>query len=454
MKTLFAKKTLLACALATAVLAGQPLLAPVARAQQLQPIDRIAAVVDEDVILRSELDRAVANITAQYAGRENQLPPRDVLERQVLERLVLLKLQVARAQATGVRVTDQELDQAIAGIAAQNRLNSDQLREQLARDGVGFADFRNSVREELLTQRLRQRFAQSRVSVSEAEIDAALAAQANAGSQYRLAHILVALPEGATPEQIATAQKKVEGVKGLIDRGEMDFAAAAVRYSDSPNALEGGDLGWRSLDEIPNAFAELIRDMQAGQVSAPLRGPSGFQLLKLVETRDASQAAPQNVTQVQARHILVRIDEDTSDAQAKAKIDTLAARLAGGADFATLARENSDDPSSQAKGGDLGWFVPDQYGPDFAAPLKALADQQVSAPFRTGAGWHIVQRLGSRETDVGEQNRRAQVGETIGRRKLEDEWNRFLRELRGEAYVDVRIGTAAEAGAETPASGG
>jgi peptidyl-prolyl cis-trans isomerase SurA len=459
MNTLFAKKTLLACALAAATLVGQPLLAPSAHAQQLQPIDRIVAVVDEDVILRSELDRAVANITAQYQGRENQLPPRDVLERQVLERLVLLKLQVARARATGVRVTDQELDQAIGAIAQQNRIGVDQLREQLARDGIGFAEFRNSVREELLTQRLRQRFAQSRVSVSEAEIDAALAAQANAGSQFRLAHILVALPEGATPEQIETAQKKIAGVKNLIDRGEMDFAAAAVRYSDSPNALEGGDLGWRSADEIPNAFAELIRTMQEGQVSAPLRGPSGFQLLKLVDVRDASQAAPQTVTQVQARHILVRVDGDTTNEQAKAKIDTIAARLAGGADFAQLARENSEDPSSQARGGDLGWFVPDQYGPDFAAPLKALEDQQVSKPFRTEAGWHIVQRLGSRQTDIGEQNRRAQISETIGRRKLEDEWNRFLRELRGEAYVDMRLGNADAPAtdapaAETPATGG
>ncbi|MFC0677192.1 peptidylprolyl isomerase [Lysobacter korlensis] len=453
MKTLFAKKTLLAYALATAVLAGQPLLAPTAFAQQLQPIDRIVAVVNEDVVLRSELDRAVANIAAQYQGRENQLPPRDVLERQVLERLVLLKLQVARAQETGVRITDQELDQAIGAIAAQNRISVDQLREQLARDGIAFAEFRNSVREELLTQRLRQRFAQSRVSVSEAEIDAALASEANAGTQYRLAHILVALPEGATPEQIATAQKKVAGVKGLIDRGEMDFAAAAVRYSDSPNALEGGDLGWRNLDEIPNAFGELIRDMKVGQVSAPLRGPSGFQLLQLVETRDASQAAPQTATQVQARHILVRVDEDTTNEQAKAKIDTLAARVAGGADFAELAREHSEDPSTQGRGGDLGWFAPDQFGPDFAAPVKALSDQQVSKPFRTQAGWHIVQRLGSREADVGAQNRRAQVGETIGRRKLEDEWNRFLRELRGEAYIDVRTGNT-EAPAETPASGG
>lgn len=451
MKLEFAKKTLLACALATATIAAQSLLAPTARAQELQPIDRIVAVVDEDVILRSELDRAVANITAQYAGRENQLPPRDVLERQVLERLVLLRLQVARAQATGVRVTDQELDQAVAGIAAQNRFSVDQLREQLAREGTSFAEFRRTVREELLTQRLRQRFAQTRVSVSEAEIDAALAAQANAGVQYRLAHILVALPEGATPEQIATAEKKIAGIKGLIDRGELDFSAAAVRYSDSPNALEGGDLGWRSPDEIPRAFADLIGQMQPGQVSAPLRGASGFQLLRLVETRDASQAPAQMVNEVRARHILVRVDDDTTDAQAKAKIETLAARLAGGADFAEVARENSEDQSSSAKGGDLGWFVPEQFGPEFGTPVNALADQQVSAPIRTPAGWHIVQRLESRQANATDQNRRAQVGETIGRRKLEDEWNRFLRELRGEAYVDVRLGNQAEA---APAASG
>ncbi|HEY4556435.1 MAG TPA: peptidylprolyl isomerase, partial [Lysobacter sp.] len=297
-----------------------------------------------------------------------------------------------------------------------------------------------------------QRFAQSRVSVSEAEIDAALAAQQVAGAQFRLAHILVAVPEAATPEQIQTAQRKIAGVKSLIDRGEMDFAAAAVRYSDSPNALEGGDLGWRSLDEIPSAFAELVRDMRAGQVSEPIRGPSGFQLLQLVETRDAAQAAAQPVTQVQARHILVRVDDDTTDAQARAKVATLAARIAGGADFAQVARENSEDLNSAPKGGDLGWFVPDQFGPDFGTPLKALQDQQVSAPFRTEAGWHIAQRLGTREVSANvDQSRRAQVGETIGRRKLEDEWNRFLRELRGEAYVDLRLGNAE---ATAPATGG
>jgi len=441
-------KKFLACLLAAAALSGASAFAQ--QAADLQSIDRIAAVVDEDVVLRSELDRAVNNITRQYAGRDNQLPPREVLERQVLERLILMKLQLARAEQTGVRVTDQELDSTVANIAQQNRMTLDQLRQQAVLDGGTFEDFRNSIRDELVVQRLRQRFAQSRIAVSEAEIDAALAAQKNAGVQYHLAHILVALPEGATPDQIKTARSKIEGVQGLLDRGEMDFSAAAVRYSDSPNALEGGDLGWRSVDEIPAAFATLVKNMKPGDVSAPLRGASGFQLLKLVEVRDEAQSGSANmITQVHARHILIRINETTGEAAAKARIDTIAARLKGGADFAEVAREESQDLNSQAKGGDLGWFVPEQYGTDFGGQVAALADGQVSAPFRTDAGWHIVQRVASRQTDANEENRRARISDTIGRRKLEDEWNRYLQEMRDEAYVvDMRKGLPADAQAE------
>ena len=406
---------------------------------QVQPLDRIVAVVDDDVILKSELDRAEQNIRAQYANRPDQLPPEDVLRRQVLERLILVRLGVARAAETGVRVSDQEVDAAVANIAQQNKLTPEQMRAQLLQQGQTLSQFRNSLRDELTIQRLRQNFAQTRISVSDAEVDAALAAQANGGAQYHLAHILVALPENATPEQIETAQKKIAGVKDLIDKGEMEFSAAAVRYSDSNNALEGGDLGWRSLDEIPSAFANAIRGMQVGQVIGPTRGPSGFQLLKLVETRDASQAPPQMVTQYHARHILVRTSDTVSDAQAKAKIDTIRARIAGGADFAAEAKANSDDPVSATKGGDLGWFAQDAYGPEFGAQVAGLQDNQVSAPFRSTAGWHITQRLGSRQADVSSDTRRAQVRETIGQRKLEEEWNRYQRDMRNEAYVDLRL---------------
>ncbi|HWU71072.1 MAG TPA: peptidylprolyl isomerase, partial [Pseudoxanthomonas sp.] len=427
-------KKSIACLLVIASLGG----AVAASAQTLQPLDRIAAVVDEDVILQSELDRAVRNVTQQYANQPGQLPPQNVLERQVLERLVLMKLQVARANSSGITVTDDELNNAVAGIAQQNGTTIDGLRQRIAADGLSFDEFRNSVRDEITVQRLRQSFAQSRIQVSEAEVNAAMAAQASGGTQYHLAHILVALPEGATPEQIATGQKKVDGIKALLDKNEMEFNAAAVRYSDSPNALEGGDLGWRSVDEIPPAFVETLKGMNAGQVVGPIRGPSGFQLLKLVETRDASQAAPKMVTEYHARHILVRITPTQDAAAAKAKIDTARARIAGGADFAAVAKEASEDTNTRDNGGELGWFPADAYGPDFGQKIAALQDGQVTEPFRSEAGWHIVQREGSRQSDVGDANRRSQVRETIGRRKLEEEYNRFLQEMRGEAFVSFR----------------
>ena len=426
------------------MLAAMLVTTPVA-AQTLQPLDRIVAVVDEDVILQSELDRAVANVTSQYAKNPERLPPRNVLERQVLERLVLVKLQVARAASTGIRISDDELNNAVSAVAQQNGISVDALRQRLAADGLSVNEFRNSIRDEMTVQRLRQSFGQSRIQVSEAEIDAALATEANGGAQYHLAHILVGLPEGATAEQIATGERKVEGVKALIDKGELDFAAAAVRYSDSPNALEGGDLGWRSLDEIPVAFAELLKGMSPGQVVGPLRGPSGFQLLKLVETRDGSQAEARTVTEYNARHILIRVTPVQDANAAKAKIDTLKARIAGGADFAEVAAESSEDANSKSEGGDLGWFQAEAFGPVFGKQISGLQDGQVSTPFRTEAGWHITQRVGSRQTDVTNANQRAQVRETIGRRKLEDEYNRFLQELRGEAYVDFRIGNTAAA---------
>ena len=433
---------LLAASLALSTLSA-PALAQESAA--LQPLDRIAAVVDEDVILQSELDSQIRQIRAQYADRADQLPPQAVLERQVLERLVLTKLQLARASSSGMRVGDDELNHTLNVIAQSNGTTVEGLAQRLAADGLGMAEFRANLREELTIQRLRQSFAQSRIVVSEGEVDAALAQASANATQYNLANILVAVPEGATAEQIATAQTKIDGVKELIDKGEMDFNAAAVRYSDSPNALEGGDLGWRTMDEIPNGFTQLLADMQKGQMIGPIRGPSGFQLLKLMDLRDAGQAGTRTVTEFQARHILIRVNANQSDAEAQAKVRTLHARLAGGADFQELAKEASEDNNTRNQGGDLGWFVADAFGPAFGEQVAAVSsDGGYSAPFRTDAGWHIVQRVGVRQTDVSDENRRAQARETIGRRKLEEEYNRFLQELRGDAFVSFRNGDGAE----------
>ncbi len=424
------------------LLAGLMPVAPMALAQTAPvtaPVDRIAAVVNEDVILRSELERALANIRSQYADKADQLPPPNVLERQVLERLILMRLQLARAKETGIAASDEDVERALKGVVQQNNMSVDQLRERLAKEGMSYTEFRNNLSDEIITQKLQQSFAQGRINVSTAEVDAALATAATTGSQqFHLAHILINAPDGATPEQLALAQKKIEGVKALIEKNEMTFAAAAVRFSDSPNALEGGDLGWRGQNEIPQAFANAIQQMQPGQVIGPIRGPSGFQLLQLVDTRTQSAGSGEQVTQFQARQILIKVDDKKDDAAAKAEAETLAARLAGGADFAKLAAESSNDAMSKRRGGDLGWLTGDTYGNTYAMQVAALDDNAVSAPFKTDAGWVILQRTGSRQIAAGDDNLRAQLRETIGRRKLEDEWNRYLREMRGEAYVDVR----------------
>jgi peptidyl-prolyl cis-trans isomerase SurA len=416
-------------------------LAPaVAAAQATTPVDSIVAVVDEDVILRSELDRAVSNILLQYADQPGQLPPRDVLERQVLDRLVIMRLQLVRAQETGIRVADGELAQAIQSVAARNRMTQEQLQQRLAADGLGYEEFRNSLREEMLIERLRQRFIQSRVQVSETEIDQLLAVRAIGGPEVRLANIVVGLPDAATPDQIATAQKKIQGIRDVILNGELDFRAAAIRYSDAQNALEGGDIGWRGIDAIPPAFVAIIQSMQPGDVSQPVRGPSGYQLIQLVDTRQASQ---QTVTEFNAQGIMVRVTPTLPAEAARQKVESLHARLVAGEDFATVARASSDDTLTRADGGDMGWFPINAWGSAIGNQVQALADGQLSRPFQSEVGWHIIQRLGSREQDVTEQNRRNQARELIVQRKAEEEFERFLRQILSEAYVDSRLAATA-----------
>ena len=413
-----------------------------ARAQDTQPVDAIVAVVDEDVILRSELDRAVNNITAQYASQPDQLPPREVLERQVLDRLVLSRLQLTRAQDTGIRISDAELEQAAQSVASRNRLTMDQLRQRLAADGMGYDEFRTTLREEMTIERLRQRYIQSRVQVSEAEIDQLLAVREVGGPEVRLANIVVAVPDGASADQIATAQQKIAGVREVIAKGELTFSAAAIRYSDAQNALEGGDIGWRAFDAIPPAFAGMLQSMKPGDVSQPVRGPNGFQMIQLVETREAGQ---QTITEYNAQGLLVRISPTLPAEAARQKVEDLHAKLVAGAAFADVARADSDDTLTRADGGDMGWFAVNAWGSAIGNQLQTLADGQLSQPFQSEVGWHIVQRLGTREQDVTEQNRRNQAREIIAQRKAEEEFERYLRQLRSEAYVDSRLAAAAAA---------
>jgi peptidyl-prolyl cis-trans isomerase SurA len=420
--------------------------APVpAAAQSTAPVDGIVAIVDEDVILRSELDRAVNNIVAQYASQPGQLPPRDVLERQVLDRLILMRLQLVRATESGIRVSDGELEQAVASVAQRNGLAPDQLRQRLAADGIAYEEFRNSLREEMMLERMRQRFVQSRVQVSEAEIDQALASTVVGGPEVHLRNLLIALPDGATPEQVATAKQKIDGIHGLISRGELDFTAAAIRYSDAQNALDGGDIGWRTLDTIPPVFASMLQSMQPGQVSEPVRGPNGYQIVQLVETR---QAGPQTVEEYSAQGLLIRITPTRPSEVARQKAEELRARIAAGEDFAAIARAESEDTMSKGAGGDMGWFPVGAWGTAVASQLQMLKDGELSQAFQSEVGWHVIRRVGVRQSDVTEKNRRNQAREQIIARKAEDEYERFLRQMRAEAFVDSRL--PAPGAASTP----
>ncbi len=406
-----------------------------AQSLNLQSLDKVIAVVDEDVVLQSELDRAVSNIAQQYASNPGQLPPHDVLQRQVLDRIVLIKLQSQRARETGIRISEVQIDNAIANIAQQNGMTLEQLRASLAQDGYSYSEFRETLRDEMLIQQLRQRFTQSQVQVSDSEIEGLINSNQFHRGEVHLGHILVSLPDNADAETIELGREKAEGVHELIEKG-MEFSAAAIRYSNAPNALDGGDLGWRNLNEIPAAFVDLVSQMQDNELTPVIRGQAGFHILKLYGRRGQDQRM---VEEYHARHIMINIDELTSAEQAERQIRAIHQRLLDGGDFAAEAREHSTDHNSAPLGGDMGWFPIDGYGSGVAAALGGLADNDISQPFQSDAGWHIVQRLGTRQQDRTREIMRQQASETIRARKGGEAWERYLRELRGEAFVESRL---------------
>lgn len=406
-----------------------------AQSLNLQTLDKVIAVVDEDVVLQSELDRAVGNIAQQYAGNPGQLPPHDVLQRQVLDRIVLIKLQSQRARETGIRISEVQIDTAIANIAQQNGMTLEQLRASLAQDGYSYGEFRETLRDEMLIQQLRQRFTQSQVQVSDSEIEGLINSNQFHRGEVHLGHILVSLPDNADAQTIELGREKAEGVHQLIEEG-MEFSAAAIRYSNAPNALDGGDLGWRNLNEIPAAFIDLVSQMQNDELTPVIRGQAGFHILKLYGRRGQDQRM---VEEYHARHIMIDIDELTSAEAAERQIRAIHRRLLDGGDFAAEAREHSTDHNSAPLGGDMGWFPIDGYGSGVAAALGGLADNGISEPFQSDAGWHIVQRLATRQQDRTREIMRQQASETIRARKSGEAWERYLRELRGEAFVESRL---------------
>jgi peptidyl-prolyl cis-trans isomerase SurA len=406
----------------------------VVRAQILtkEPLDRIVAVAEDEVILQSELDRAVANILAQYRNNPQQLPPRNVLEQQVLQRLIMMRLQVQRAQGTGIRVSDADIDQAMQRVAENNKMDVRQLRGSLEHDGMNYDDFRKSLREQLLVQHLQQRVVQNQANVSDSEVQILLASNSLKSGEVHLQHILIGVPDGADAAQIQAVREKADSVKKQIDDG-MDFTAAAIHFSSGQDALQGGDLGWRRYDEVPEAFANLVDGMKPGQISQVVRGPSGFHIVKLVDTRAAGK---QVITEYHARHILTKITELVSSTEAQKTSADIRHRIVdGGEDFTKLAKQYSEDTPTANAGGDLGWFAIDQYGTRVSEVVSTIKDDEISQPFQTDAGWHILQRLGTRQQDRTVDMQREQAREVLRTRKAEDEYENFLRQLRSEAYA-------------------
>jgi peptidyl-prolyl cis-trans isomerase SurA len=391
--------------------------------------------VDDDIILRSELDLAVNGIVERIRASGEAMPPQHLLERQVLERLILRELQVQRALQTGIRVSDADIDQALVALSQQNNITVQQLRQVIENDGEDFAEFRRNIGEELLTERLRQRIVNSMAPISDTEVDIMLASEDLSGGEYNISHILVALPEGATPQQIEEMQSKANDIHRRLEEG-LDFASAAISYSDGQEALEGGAVGWRDLNSIPTFFADAIRDLKPGDFTQPIRSPAGFHIVKVNDYREQRQVM---VKEYHARHIMVEINELVTQRAAIERITDIKERLDNNEDFAALAKEFSDDPTSANLGGDMGWFPPEAYGERVAQTLHSLKEGEISEPFQTTGGWHIIQLLGIRESDRTEEAIRAEAKEKIRQQKAEQEIDRTLRQFRDEAFVEIRL---------------
>ncbi len=399
-------------------------------------IDRIVAVVNNDIITAFELDERIQLVKRQLENQKITLPPQDILEKQLLERMINEKVQLQFANETGIRVDDAALDQAIARIAEGNRMQLDQLRQALEKDGVSFNKFRENIRNEITLARVKEREADNRVVVTEGELENYFAHQAQQGSdtEYNLAHILIQVPDQANAEKIQARKKIAEQALAELKAGT-DFGQVSATFSDAPDALQGGELGWRPASRLPQLFTDTLNAMQPGDVSPLLRSPNGFHLLKLLDKR--GRDAVLIVTQTHARHILIKTNEVVSETDAKRRLTELKERLDNGANFAELARLHSEDGSA-AKGGDLGWLTPGDTVPDFEHAMDALPLKVVSAPIHTQFGWHLIEVLERRKEDVTQEKQKFRARQEIRERKADEAYQEFVRQLRDRAYVEFK----------------
>jgi peptidyl-prolyl cis-trans isomerase SurA len=402
-------------------------------------LDRVIAIVNDGIVLQSQLDTQIAMITDRLRGQGTQLPPPDVVRQQVLERLVLQEIQIQRAARLGVQVPDELLNESLRDVAQRNGIPFEQMPVALARQGIDYATYRDEMRREITLSLLRQRDVYPRIYVSPRELEQALerqAGQADQNAEFDVSHILLSLPEAADAAQMARVEELAVEIHRRATTGE-DFGQLALAYSQAQSALERGKLGWRRINQLPQFIADLVVRMEPGDVSDPVRTPTGFHIVRLDETR-GGQSGPMMVEQIHARHILMRPNEVQDDATTRQRLAAVRDRILAGEDFGALASVTSEDAGSATFGGDLGWSSPGDFDPEFERVLASLEQDQISEPFRTQFGWHIVQMLGRRTHDQSEEVRRQRVLTALRESKVDEETELWLRRLRDEAYVEMR----------------
>jgi len=422
------------------------LIIPALAQATIVEVDRIVAIVNYEAITLSQLRDRVARVrqNMKKQGQEGQLPPADVLKRQVLEQLVVERVQLQQARDTAIRVDDGMVERAIEIIASNNRLTLDQLRDTITGDGISWNTFRGEVRTEITLNRLREVEVNSKVTVSDAEIDNFIRnhPEALAGTEYRVAHILLRVPENMNEAQMNALQARAQKVLSRLHAGE-EFTRVAADSSDAPDKVQGGDLGWRGREHLPGFYADVAGILRPGEVSEPLRSSAGLHIIKLLDKREQNNAAAQAVEQTHVRHILLKTSEILSDAAAQARLNMLRERIASGADFAELAKANSADLSA-ARGGDIGWVNQGDTVPEFEQAMNALSPNQISEPVRSPFGWHLIQVLERRKQDMGEEHRRNTARLILRQRKAEEAYEEWLRQLLDGAYVEYKLEDADE----------
>ena len=401
-------------------------------------LDRVVAVVNSEVVTRLDLDEQVKVASQQLKRQGTPLPARDVLERQLLERLVTAKVLAQSARETGLRVDDTQLQRSIERIAQENKMAPEGFRKMLEADGIDFNRFREELRNEILIARLKEREVDSKILITDAEIDNYLKNQQSQGGkddEYDLSHILLLVPEQASPEQIqakrAIAEKALDQIKGGAD-----FRQVSAGVSDAQNALEGGPLGWRPAARLPQIFVDSVKIMKVGDVSSVLRSANGFHIIKLMDKR--GNETPVIIPQTHARHILIRLNEVVSEAEAKQRLTNLKERIENGASFTELARLQSEDASA-SRGGDLGWLSPGDTVPEFERAMNGLEPGQVGEPVQTPFGWHLIQVVERRSEDMSKERQRVLARQSIRTRKADEAYQEWVRQQRDRAYVELRL---------------